>query len=68
LERASRYPIFRIASITVSRLLEFGGLPETLSRLGFQAVTFSYPRSKPFGSSSLAYGYKSTLVIFQPMS
>lgn len=64
LERASRYPIFRIASITVSRLLEFEGLPETLSRLGFQAVTFSYPRSEPFGSSSLAYGYKSTLVNF----
>jgi MoaA/NifB/PqqE/SkfB family radical SAM enzyme len=64
LERASKYPIFRIASITVSRLLEFEGLPETLSRLGFQAVTFSYPRAEPFGSSSLAYGYKSTLVNF----
>jgi len=64
LERASRYPIFRIASITVSRLVEFEELPQTLSRLGFQAVTFSYPRSEPFGSSSLAYGDKSSLVKF----
>jgi len=64
LERASRYQIFRIASITVSRLLEFEGLPEMLSRLGFQAVTFSYPRSEPFRSSSLAYGNGSPLVKF----
>jgi MoaA/NifB/PqqE/SkfB family radical SAM enzyme len=64
LERASRYPIFRIASITVSRLVDFEGLPETLGRLGFQAVTFSYPRSEPFRSSSLAYGDSSPLVDF----
>src|SRR5215469_11807308 len=64
LELASRYPVFRIASITVSRLLDFEGLPETLTRLGFQAVTFSYPRSEPFGSSSLAYGHGSPLVNF----
>ena len=48
LERASRYRIFRIASVTVNRLVNFEELPETLSRLGFQAVTFSYPRSEPF--------------------
>ena len=66
LERASHYQIFRIASITVNRLLEFEELPETLSGLGFQAVTFSYPRSEPFGSSSLAYGNGSPLVNFSP--
>ena len=38
---ASSYPIFRIASVTVNRLIRFGCLAESLRNLGFQAATFS---------------------------
>jgi MoaA/NifB/PqqE/SkfB family radical SAM enzyme len=64
LERASCHRLFLIASITVSRLLKFERLAQTLSHLGFQAVTFSYPRSNSFLSSSLAHGEGSQLVNF----
>src|SRR5262245_58767459 len=33
---------------------------------GVQAVSFSYPRKEPLGSSALAYGEKSDLVDFTP--
>jgi MoaA/NifB/PqqE/SkfB family radical SAM enzyme len=39
------------ASITVSRLVRYGELSDTLRRLGFEGVEFSYPRSEPFGST-----------------
>jgi MoaA/NifB/PqqE/SkfB family radical SAM enzyme len=51
-----------MASVTVSKLVDFEALPATLRRLGFDAVTFSYPRKDPFGSSSLVYDEKSDLV------
>jgi len=50
------------ASITVSRLVRYDDLPETLRRLGFDSVGFSYPRREPFGSTSLVYGGESHLV------
>jgi MoaA/NifB/PqqE/SkfB family radical SAM enzyme len=53
-----------MASVTVSKLVDFEALPATLRRLGFDAVTFSYPRKEPFGSSSLVYGGESELVDF----
>lgn len=53
-----------IASVTVSKLVDFEALPATLRRLGFDAVTFSYPRKEPFGSSSLVFGETSDLVDF----
>jgi len=53
-----------MASVTVSKLVDFDALPATLRRLGFDAVTFSYPRKEPFGSSSLVYGEDSALVDF----
>ncbi|HEX3408568.1 MAG TPA: radical SAM protein, partial [Caulobacteraceae bacterium] len=53
-----------MASVTVSKLVDFDALPATLRRLGFDAVTFSYPRKEPFGSSSLVYGENSDLVDF----
>jgi MoaA/NifB/PqqE/SkfB family radical SAM enzyme len=53
-----------MASVTVSRLVDFEALPAALKRLGFDAVTFSYPRKEPFGSSSLVYGGDSPLVDF----
>jgi MoaA/NifB/PqqE/SkfB family radical SAM enzyme len=53
-----------VASVTVSKLVDFDALPATLRRLGFDAVTFSYPRKEPLGSSSLVYGGDSELVDF----
>ena len=44
------------ASVTVSRLVRYDALPETLRRLGFDDVSFSYPRREPLGSTSLVYG------------
>jgi MoaA/NifB/PqqE/SkfB family radical SAM enzyme len=44
------------ASVTVSRLVRYDELPETLRRLGFDDVSFSYPRREPLGSTSLVYG------------
>jgi MoaA/NifB/PqqE/SkfB family radical SAM enzyme len=50
------------ASVTVNRLVDYEQLPDTLRRLGFDCVSFSYPRREPFGSSSLVYGGESRLV------
>jgi MoaA/NifB/PqqE/SkfB family radical SAM enzyme len=44
------------ASVTVSRLARYDELPDTLQRLGFDNVSFSYPRREPLGSTSLVYG------------
>jgi MoaA/NifB/PqqE/SkfB family radical SAM enzyme len=58
--RAAGLPVQ--ASVTVSRLVRYEELPQTLRRLGFDDVSFSYPRREPFGSSSLVYGGESRLV------
>jgi len=58
--RALGLPV--VACVTVSRLLQYDRLPETLERLGFDAVAFSYPRREPFGSTSLVYSTTSQLV------
>jgi MoaA/NifB/PqqE/SkfB family radical SAM enzyme len=50
------------ASVTVSRLVRYDELPATLRRLGFDSVSFSYPRREPLGSSSLVHGPQSQLV------
>jgi MoaA/NifB/PqqE/SkfB family radical SAM enzyme len=50
------------ASVTVSRLVNFDGLPDTLDALGFDGVTFSYPRKEAFGSTSLVYDEQSSLI------
>jgi MoaA/NifB/PqqE/SkfB family radical SAM enzyme len=50
------------ASVTVNRLVRYEELPDTLRRLGFDDVAFSYPRREPFGSTSLVYGGDSQLV------
>ena len=51
-----------VASITMSRLVDYEKLPELLLELGFDVATFSYPRRKPLGSSSLVYSKDSALV------
>jgi hypothetical protein len=48
----------------VNRLVEYDALPGFLHSLGFDAVTFSYPRREPFGSSSLVYA-DSRLIDFE---
>ncbi len=50
------------ASVTVSHLVRFESLPDTLGRLGFDVVAFSYPRRDPFGSTSLVYDENSALI------
>ena len=47
---------------TVTRLVNYEALPEALERLGFDAVTFSYPRRERIGSSSLVYSEDSELM------
>jgi MoaA/NifB/PqqE/SkfB family radical SAM enzyme len=64
LAKARRRGIYTLASVTVNRLVRYDALPELLARLGFDAVTFSYPRRKPFGSSSLVYSENSKLIDF----
>ena len=64
--RARTLGIPASASVTVNRLVDYEALPEALERLGFHAVTFSYPRREPFGSSSLVYSEDSALLDQQP--
>ena len=64
--RARRLGIPTSASVTVNRLVDYEALPEALERLGFHAVTFSYPRREPFGSSSLVYSEDSALIDQSP--
>ncbi len=54
-----------MASVTVSRLVQYELLPELLEWLGFDAVTFSYPRLTPLGSSSMVYNPDSALIQFE---
>jgi MoaA/NifB/PqqE/SkfB family radical SAM enzyme len=60
--RRERIPTF--ASVTVSRLVQYESLPDVLEELGFEAAIFSYPRRKPFGSSSLVFSEDSRLIDF----
>jgi MoaA/NifB/PqqE/SkfB family radical SAM enzyme len=60
--RAHSFGIPVWACVTVTRLVNYEALPEALERLGFDAVTFSYPRRERFGSSSLVYSEDSELM------
>src|SRR5262245_14579883 len=62
--RAKNAKVPAIASVTLSKLVQVDRLPALLGYLGFDAVTFSYPRRERFGSSSLVYGDHSDLVNF----
>jgi MoaA/NifB/PqqE/SkfB family radical SAM enzyme len=53
-----------VAVVTVSHLVDFAKMPEILNYVGCDAVSFSYPRKEPFGSSSLVYNPDSDLVDF----
>jgi hypothetical protein len=59
--------ITAIASVTMSRLIrDYKALASFLCGLGFSAVTFSYQRRTPLGSSSLVRSEDSDLVDFAP--
>jgi MoaA/NifB/PqqE/SkfB family radical SAM enzyme len=60
--RAAELGIPVWACVTVSKLVDYEALPTLLERLGFAAVTFSYPRRERFGSNSLVYSEDSELV------
>jgi MoaA/NifB/PqqE/SkfB family radical SAM enzyme len=62
---ARRNGIPTIASVTVSRLVEYEALPDLLEKLGFDAVGFSCPRLAPLGSSSMVFNPDSALINFQ---
>ena len=66
IERARTFGIPTSASVTVSRLVDYEALPEALERLGFYAVTFSYPNREAFASNSLVYSETSKLIDQQP--
>jgi MoaA/NifB/PqqE/SkfB family radical SAM enzyme len=65
IKRAKRAGLLTIASVTLNKLLCVSQLPVLLDNLGFDAVSFSYPRREPFGSSSMVYGDQSNLVDFK---
>ena len=62
--RARSAGITSLASVAVNRLIDYDRLPDLLGDLGFEAVSFSYPRRAPFGSSSLVYSEESPLIDF----
>jgi MoaA/NifB/PqqE/SkfB family radical SAM enzyme len=64
--RARKLGIPSWASVTVNRLVDYEALPGALEQLGFEAVSFSYPRREPFGSSSLVYSEHSALLDQKP--
>jgi MoaA/NifB/PqqE/SkfB family radical SAM enzyme len=47
--RAHAYGLPVQASVKVNRLVRYDELPDTLHRLGFDDVAFSYPRREPLG-------------------
>jgi len=61
---ARRNGLPSLASVTVSRLVQYDLLPKLLRELGFDGVTFSYPRLEPLGSSSLVFNPDSALIRF----
>jgi len=65
LSLAGEHRLMRLACVTVNRLVDYDRLPDLLTRFGFDAVTFSYPRHERLGSSSLVYSEKSELVAFE---
>ncbi|HXT10009.1 MAG TPA: radical SAM protein [Candidatus Angelobacter sp.] len=54
-----------IASVTMSRLVQYEALPDLLGELGFDSVSFSCPRRAPLGSSSMVFSPDSALIDFQ---
>ena len=64
--RAKKAGVPTIASVTLSKLVCVAKLPTLLENLGFDVVTFSYPRREPFGSTSMVYSDQSELIDFKP--
>lgn len=65
--RMAELGVTPIASVAMSRLVtDYPALARFLRELGFAAVTFSYPRKAPLGSSSLVWSEDSGLVDLSP--
>ena len=47
---------------------DYEALPGFLESLGFDTVTFSYPKRAELGTSSLVYSESSSLIDFSPSS
>ncbi len=61
--RLSALGVAPVASVAMTRLIgDYAALGRFLRDLGFEAVTFSYPRKAALGSSSLVYSEESALV------
>lgn len=55
----------RVASVAVNRLIgDFEGLVSLVAELGFDTLTFSYPKRGELGSSSMVYSETSSLIDF----
>lgn len=63
LAHARRAGIMTFASVTVSRLVDFDRLPDHLLDLGFEGITFSYPRLDH--ASPLGFGTESALTDYR---
>ena len=56
-----------VASVTINKLIgDFRALPGFLRSLGFDTVTFSYPKRARLGTSSLVYSETSSLIDYTP--
>src|SRR5436190_1278472 len=56
-----------VASVTINKLIgDFRALPPFLRDLGFDTVTFSYPKRARLGTSSLVYSETSSLIDYTP--
>lgn len=56
-----------IASVTINKLIDdYEALLPFLADLGFETVTFSYPKKAALGTSSLVYSETSSLIDYTP--
>ncbi len=62
---ARRAGVPTFASVTVSRLVDFDGLPPFLLDLGFEGIVFSYPRREDKALLPLGFGAETPLTDYQ---
>ena len=55
---AREHGLVRLACVTVNRLVDYDQLPDLLRNLGFDAVTFSYPRRERFDLARVQRGIR----------
>ena len=66
-EALGRRGVKTIASVTINKLIgDFRALIDFVEALGFDTVTFSYPKAAALGSSSMVYSDSSALIDYAP--